>query len=146
MGSGGCTYTYPIEELVEKYRQEFKASGYSIVHYDIQVNEFVAWLCEQLEGCQKMLEEKEQKQEQPIQPVYKGEDGRYRFRKNAIVRYLLDAGTFDMNQIATLPGISREDREQFAQLIGYSVDGFGELSYVSDESYNKAVDKCEEQK
>jgi hypothetical protein len=30
---------------------------------------------------------------------------------------------------------SNGDREQFAQLIGYSVGGFGDLSYVSDEAY-----------
>lgn len=49
MSSGGCNYTYPIETLVDKYREEFKRSGYCIVHYDIQVNDFEAWLCEQLE-------------------------------------------------------------------------------------------------
>lgn len=49
MGSGGCSYNHPIEDLVEKYRQEFKKSGYWIVHYDVNVNNFEAWLCEQLE-------------------------------------------------------------------------------------------------
>jgi len=31
-----------------------------------------------------------------------------------------------------------EEREQFAQLIGYSVSGFGDLSYVSDETFETA--------
>jgi len=34
---------------------------------------------------------------------------------------------------------SQEDREQFAQLIGYSLSGFGELSYVSDETCENIV-------
>ncbi len=69
----------------------------------------------------------------PMQPIEKDENGVIRFKENKIVRYLLDAGPFDMNQLAMLP-FSQEDREQFAQLIGYSVGGFGELSYVSQES------------
>lgn len=73
----------------------------------------------------------------PIQPLSKDESGVIRFKKNAIVAYLLDAGPFDMNQLALMP-FSSEDREQFAQLIGYSLSGFGELSYVSDETYNAA--------
>ncbi len=73
----------------------------------------------------------------PIQPLYKDDDG-MRFKKNAIVRFLLDAGPFDMNQIGLMP-FSQEDREQFAQLIGYSLCGFSELSYVSGETYNEAV-------
>lgn len=67
----------------------------------------------------------------PFQPV-DIVDGVYRFRRNAIVRYLLDAGPFDMNALAVLP-FDDEDRIQFAQLIGYSVCGFGELSYVPED-------------
>jgi len=69
---------------------------------------------------------------QPMQPVIIDDNGTPRFHKNAIVEMLLDAGLFDMNQIAKLP-FSPEDRTQFAQLIGYSVGGFGELSYVPDQ-------------
>ena len=60
-----------------------------------------------------------------------------RFKENQIVRFLLDAGPFDMNKIARMP-FSNHDREKFAQLIGYSVSGYGELSYVSPESVEKA--------
>lgn len=77
-------------------------------------------------------------QRQPIQPLEEDKNGTVRFRENAIVRYMLDRGVVTMNDIAMLPGISQEDREQFAQLIGYSLGGFGELSYVSDETYNAA--------
>jgi hypothetical protein len=60
-----------------------------------------------------------------------------RFRKNEIVRRLLDEGPFTMNDIACW-GASDEDRMQFAQLIGYSVGGYSELSYVTDKSYARA--------
>jgi len=64
-------------------------------------------------------------------------DGVLRFKANAIVRFLLDAGPFDMNQLA-LMNFEPEDREQFAQLIGYSLSGYGDLSYVSDGAYERA--------
>lgn len=70
----------------------------------------------------------------PIQPIEKDEKGVPRFRANAIVRFLLDNGPFDMNDLATRE-FDQADREQFAQLIGYSLGGFGELSYVRDETY-----------
>lgn len=73
----------------------------------------------------------------PIQPLITDGDGRQRFKENAIVRFLLDRGPFDMNQLAA-EDFSREDREQFAQLIGYSLAGFGELSYASDFVYEAA--------
>jgi hypothetical protein len=65
-----------------------------------------------------------------------------RFQKNSIVEYLLDNGGIDMNDIARLPNISQADREQFAQLIGYSVSGFGNLSYVSKKTVKKADKKA----
>lgn len=66
----------------------------------------------------------------PMQPIVHADDGVIRFRANAIVRYLLDHGGIDLNQIARLPNIPREDAAQFAQLIGYSVSGYGELPYA----------------
>jgi len=77
-------------------------------------------------------------QKQPMQPIDKDEQGTVRFKPNAIVDYLIENGNIDMNKIATLD-VPREDREQFAQLIGYSLGGYSELSYVSDESYETAV-------
>lgn len=73
----------------------------------------------------------------PIQPLAPDESGTVRFKPNAIVRWLLDDGPFDMNEIA-MKRFSVEDQEQFAQLIGYSLSGFSELSYVRDETYNTA--------
>lgn len=79
----------------------------------------------------------------PLQRIYKDATGVARFEANAIVQYLLDAGPFDMNHLACR-SFSEEDQEQFAQLIGYSVSGFGELSYVSDEAYDLAAQQAEQ--
>ena len=73
----------------------------------------------------------------PIQPIAPDEHGTLRFKANAIVRHLLDHGGLDMNKLAVID-FTQEDREQFAQLIGYSLSGYSELSYVSDESYETA--------
>lgn len=83
----------------------------------------------------------------PIQPLYKDKQGVLRFKANEIVKFLLDDGPNDMNRLALIKQFSKEDREQFAQLIGYSLSGFGELSYVSDETYEKAAkQKSEDEK
>lgn len=76
----------------------------------------------------------------PVQSLEKDKHGTTRFKANAIVRLLLDDGKYDMNRLALLP-FSDEDREQFAQLIGYSLCGFSDLSYVSDETYEKVVEQ-----
>jgi len=73
----------------------------------------------------------------PVQPLYKDRDGTVRFYENKIIRYLLDAGPFDMNALSRLP-FSDDDRQQFAQLIGYSLSGYSELSYVSEDAFGAA--------
>lgn len=68
----------------------------------------------------------------PMQPVEWNGHGVVRFRKNAIVRHLVDNGTIDLNRLrASAPPFSQEDWSQLAQLIGYSVSAWGGLSYVS---------------
>jgi hypothetical protein len=67
--------------------------------------------------------------EYTLTKVVTAEDGVIRFQENPIVRFLLDAGPFDLNQLACME-FPRWAREQFAQLIGYSVSGFGDLSYA----------------
>jgi hypothetical protein len=74
----------------------------------------------------------------PIQPLYTDSRGVTRFKGNKIVGFLLENGGYNMNSIAGM-NFSNEDREQFAQLIGYSLGGFGELDYVSDETYETAI-------
>ncbi len=64
-------------------------------------------------------------------------DGVRRFRKNKICRFLLDDGPFDLNQLAMM-GFDAETHSEFAELIGYSVSGYSELDYVSDERYAHA--------
>lgn len=78
----------------------------------------------------------------PLQPIYKDEHGTLRFKENAIVSYLLNNGGIDMNKLAMLH-FNQADREQFAALIGYSLSGFSELSYVSDEAYATAEKMAE---
>lgn len=73
----------------------------------------------------------------PIQHLAEDKNGTLRFKSNKIVEFILERGGFNMNDLAGME-FSQEDREQFAQLIGYSLSGYGELSYVSDESYNAA--------
>jgi hypothetical protein len=73
----------------------------------------------------------------PVQPLLMDKRGTLRFKQNAIVVHLLEAGPIDMNHLATMT-FSREDREQFAQLIGYSHDGAGDLSYFSEATWQEA--------
>ena len=69
----------------------------------------------------------------PIQPI---EDGR--FVGNSIVMALLKTSTLDLNDIGMIP-FTDQERMQFAQLIGYSVRGFSELSYVNDETHDAVM-------
>lgn len=74
----------------------------------------------------------------PIQPMMTDVNGVVRFQPNRLVVHLLEDGPFDMNHLAVwcrTRGIPDEERAQFAQLIGYSVSGFGELPYVDDDLY-----------
>lgn len=64
-------------------------------------------------------------------------DGVARFVENKAVTYLLNNGGLNLNILA-LAQLPREDMEQLAQLIGYSVSGFGDLSYASPEVVDAA--------
>lgn len=63
----------------------------------------------------------------PMQPIVMV-NGVARFRENKLVRFLLENGGIDMNRLAMVK-CPREDRAQLAQLIGYSVSGYGDLDY-----------------
>lgn len=76
----------------------------------------------------------------PVQPKITDEHGVLRFEKNPIVEYLRDNSGIDMNKIAIWcheNDIDPKYQQQFAQLIGYSVRGYGTLSYVTDENWEK---------
>ncbi len=66
-----------------------------------------------------------------------------RFRENKIVSAVLATSKLDLNALAILE-FSQADRIQFAQLIGYSVSGFGDLSYSCPEIVAKADSIVEE--
>lgn len=80
-----------------------------------------------------------------MQPLTKDADGTVRFKANAIVRFLLDWSSnrgMSLNDLALIP-FSADDRQQFAQLIGYSLNGFDELSYVDDVTFEMAANIAE---
>lgn len=77
-----------------------------------------------------------------MQPIIKRNNGTPHFKPNEIVNALLDHGQsrgFGLNEIARLP-FSAEDYQQLMQLIGYTVNGYCELSTVSEKSKNIAED------
>lgn len=76
----------------------------------------------------------------PMQPVVMV-DGVARFKENRIVGRLLENSRqhgYGLNE-AAMGDYTDEERMQLAQLIGYSVSGYGSLSYVTDESYEAAA-------
>lgn len=82
------------------------------------------------------------------QQVCLSEGGVIRFRKNEIVDWLLENASkhgYDLNKIAC-GNFSREDQIQFAQLIGYSVYGWGTLSYCDDVVYEQVTSTPEYKK
>lgn len=83
----------------------------------------------------------------PMQPLVIDDHGTLRFKENPIVRALLDYATehgYGLNEIA-LEEFDAEDQMQLAQLIGYSLSGYGTLSYVTDESYERAAEAAPQQ-
>jgi hypothetical protein len=82
----------------------------------------------------------------PIQPLVLDSHEVLRFKENPLVRMLLDHGQrtgLGLNELARLDA-EPEDRMQLAQLIGYSLDGYGSLSYVTDDAYKAAATMHEE--
>jgi hypothetical protein len=74
----------------------------------------------------------------PMQPIV-NDGGVLRFKSNNIVRFLLDRGPNDLNTLGNIRYLfSQDDWDQFMQLIGYSVSGYGDLSTVSRESVEAA--------
>ncbi len=74
--------------------------------------------------------------EHPTQPVERDEGGVLRFKKNKLVEFLYNTSSDTLNTLALMP-FDDEDRAQFAQLIGYSVSGFGKLPYVDGADWGK---------
>lgn len=77
----------------------------------------------------------------PMQPIVIDEHGAPRFKSNQIVIRLLSIASnhsgYTLNDIAR-GEFNDEERMQFAQLIGYSTSGYGDLSYASEDSVQRA--------
>jgi hypothetical protein len=71
--------------------------------------------------------------EHPRQPIDLDPNGVPRFKGNAIIRRLVNENIVNLNTIG-LWDVPAEDRDQFWQLLGYSVSGYGELSFISPET------------
>lgn len=81
----------------------------------------------------------------PMQPVVIAKDGAVRFKENRIVSAVLEHASkagYSLNEIAC-GDFTDEEHMQFAQLIGYSVSGYGNLSYASEQSVSKADEIAE---
>ncbi len=75
------------------------------------------------------------------QPIVTDEEGTYRWQKNNIVAFLMSTSQYDLNWLAINSrnlNFTDEDWAQFSQLHGYSVYGWMDLSYVSDEMIESA--------
>lgn len=73
----------------------------------------------------------------PLHNLHIDEQGTLRFKESKIVKYLLDNSEI----VPTTIYFPKEDWEQFSQLIGYSVSGWGGLPYVSDIAYEMVCTK-----
>lgn len=71
----------------------------------------------------------------PMQPLVNDTDATLRFHANELVKYCVMR--IGLNELARMP-FSPADWGQVAQLLGYSLDGFRELSYVSDYDKGRA--------
>jgi hypothetical protein len=79
------------------------------------------------------------------QPIKLYPNGVVRFKSNELVDALFEHGCktgLSMNELFDM-NFTNEDRMQFAQLLGYSVFGYCDLSYVSEESAEYVTNKVE---
>jgi hypothetical protein len=72
-----------------------------------------------------------------MQPLVIDDQGCIRFKGNAIVERLFREQLINLNAISGWD-VPIEDKEQFWQLLGFSVSGYGDVSFVRDSTYNKA--------
>lgn len=81
----------------------------------------------------------------PMQPIVLADDGVIRFQENRIIRDLLKTSTLDLNDIAraACSGKYNDAEEmQLAQLLGYSVSGFGDLRCADRDVVRRADQKA----
>ena len=83
---------------------------------------------------------------QPMQPVEMAADQVVRFKRNQIIcdmQELCAKHGLDLNEIACRD-YSKDDRSQLMQLIGYSVSGYGSLSFSRAKHVMRADQKADE--
>jgi hypothetical protein len=83
-----------------------------------------------------------------MQPIYLDPRGVIRFKANAIIRKFFCRDDEQMSRMISLNDIHVEDFpiedvEQFWQLLGYSVSGYGDLSFVRKKTVALADRKAE---
>lgn len=84
----------------------------------------------------------------PIQPVFIDGMGISRFKENSVVKYLFKSSGLDISKLSEMD-FNSEDLEQFAQLIGYSINGFKSLKFATEnvvtialkQAYHKFINK-----
>lgn len=85
--------------------------------------------------------------EHPTQPLVVDEHGVVRFKRNEVVRYMLDHPDADLNVLGREVELGRlpvADYMQLMQLIGYSVSGYGDCAYSSEhEVWREHADKMD---
>lgn len=85
--------------------------------------------------------------EHPTQPLVVDEHGVVRFKRNEVVRYMLDHYDISLTHLAVevqLGHLPEADYMQLMQLLGYSVSGYGDLAYSGDsEAWREHADKMD---
>ena len=75
--------------------------------------------------------------------VVQGDDGGLHYRKNVVIRWLLDFGNINLDQIWTTfetGAFSIEDMMEFYRLIGYRLEGFEEIWHRRDPATRDSED------
>lgn len=74
-----------------------------------------------------------------MRELVKDKNGVVRFKQNVIIDWLQETKRIDLNDIARHIGLFPiEDVEEFWQMLGYSVGGYGDLSFVREETIQEA--------
>lgn len=78
--------------------------------------------------------------ELPTQPLTL-EDGKPRFKRNPLVWYLFHSSEISLEGLLAL-GHDVQYVQQFLQLLGYSVCGYSEMSFIPEEEKEKIEQMC----
>ncbi len=91
------------------------------------------------------MRDRRKKLKHPCQPLEDDGNLVLRFKENAVVQYLMEEYCKTGRNLNNLymQNFSNEDLEQFNQLTGYSLSGYGELNVVSNKTYKLAEKSAE---